>query len=95
MAPRVVGPVFLIAQAIIILLLLAHITNNGFIVLVLPMLLGVIAGIIFLIPRRNNPDYISYPFFHPSQTFIILVILSVLFIIGLAIYIQLTQHAFF
>lgn len=91
----IAGPIYAVSQIIMLILYFAHITSNGFLILILPMILSITASLIYLIPRRNNPDYILYPFFHPSRTFIVLVILCFVFVAGLALYVQFTQGAFF
>lgn len=91
----IAGPVYLIVQVVTLYLAFTKRTNNALIVFALPMVCSIIVSLIFLYPRRNDPNYVSYVFFHPSRGFIVILILSVLFFIGLVIYVQITQRAFF
>lgn len=87
-------PLYFLLQIIVYLYFKDSLAQNGFWVIFIPMLATLIFALIYLIPKRNNPNYLIYYLFHLSNISKIIILVAVLFLIGLYFYAQCRDYGF-
>lgn len=87
-------PLYFILQIAVYLYFKDSLAQNGFWVIFIPMLAILVLALIYLIPKRNNPNYQIYYLFHLSKISKIIILISALFLIGLYFYAQCRDYGF-
>jgi len=88
------GPLYIILQIAFYFYFKNSLAQNGFWVIFTPAFIMVVILLIYLIPKRNNPNYRIYYLFHLSKVSKIIVLIGALFLIGLYFYAQCQQYGF-
>jgi len=81
-------PFYFVLQIAVYLYFKDSLAQNGFWVIFIPGFVILVLALIYLFPKRNNPNYQIYYLFHLSRISKIIILLAVLFLIGLFFYAQ-------
>ncbi len=81
-------PLYFIFQLAVYLYFKNSLSQNGFWVIFIPMFATLLLALIYLIPKRNNPNYQIYYLFHLSKTSRIIILFGILLLIFLYFYAQ-------
>lgn len=81
-------PLYIVLQVTLYLIFKNSLAQNVFWVLIFPMLVILVLALIYLIPKRNNPNYSIYYLFHLSKISKIILLIGVLIIIILYFFAQ-------
>jgi len=87
-------PLFLILQIGLYLYFKDSLEQNGFWVIFTPMFVTLVLALIYLIPKRNDPNYQIYYLFHLSRISKIIILIGALFLIGLYFFAQCQEYGF-
>lgn len=79
----ILAPFYFVLQIAVYLYFKNSLTQNGFWVIFIPMFATLILALIYLIPKRNNPNYQIYYLFHLSKISKTILLIAVLFAICL------------
>ncbi|OGE27593.1 hypothetical protein A2867_03740 [Candidatus Daviesbacteria bacterium RIFCSPHIGHO2_01_FULL_40_11] len=81
-------PLYFIVQIVTYLYFRNSLYQNGFWVIMIPMLFTLVVVLIYLLPKRNNPNYQIYYLFHLSKFSKIIIIIAAVAMIGLYFFAQ-------
>lgn len=87
-------PLYFILQIAVYFYFKDSLAQNGFWVIFIPMFTILVFSLIYLIPKRNNPNYQIYYLFHLYKISKIIILISALFLIGLYFYAQCRDYGF-
>lgn len=68
--------------------------EHAVVILLTPMLIQLVLSLIYLMPKRNDPNYQIYYLFHLSKISKIIILIGALFLIGLYFYAQCQNYGF-
>lgn len=85
-------PLYFILQIVFYLYFKDSLAQNGFWVIFIPMFIMIVLALIYLIPKRNNPNYQIYYLFHLSKISKIIILIGALFLVGLYFYAQCREY---
>ena len=81
-------PLYLILQIGVYLYFKDSLAQNGFWVIFIPAMTVLILLLIYLIPKRNDPNYLIYYVFHLSKVSKFIILVGIIFFIILFFYAQ-------
>lgn len=81
-------PIYFIIQVVVYLYFKSSLSQNGFWVIMIPMLFTLALTLIYRLPKRNNPYYQIYYLFHLSKFSKIVLLISVVAMILLYLFAQ-------
>ena len=81
-------PLYFVVQIAVYFYFRNSLPQNGFWVIMLPMLFTLIIALIYLIPKRNNPNYQIYYLFHLSKFSKIVVLIAAAVMLFLYLFAQ-------
>lgn len=81
-------PLYFIVQVVTYLYFRNTLSQNGFWVIMIPMLFVLVVAVIYLLPKRNNPNYQIYYIFHLSKFSKVIILIAVVGMIGLYLFSQ-------
>lgn len=87
-------PLYFILQIVVYLYFKDSLAQNGFWVIFIPMFTILVLSLIYLIPKRNNPNYQIYYLFHLSKISKIVILIGAVFLVGLYFYAQCRGYGF-
>ncbi len=82
------GPFIILSTVVTYWIFKDSLTQNGFWVIFVPMFLSLVAALIYLIPKRNNPNYQIYYLFHLSKISKVVILVSAILLLGLYFFAQ-------
>lgn len=81
-------PLYFIVQVVAYLYFRNSLSQNGFWVIMIPMLFVLVVAVIYLLLKRKNPNYQIYYIFHLSKFSRVIILIAAVGIIGLYLFAQ-------
>lgn len=81
-------PLYFIVQVVAYLYFRNSLSQNEFWVIMIPMLFVLVFALIYLFPKRNNPNFQIYYLFHLSKFSKVIILIAVVGMIGLYLFSQ-------
>lgn len=85
-------PLYFIVQILTYLYFKNSLYQNGFWVIMIPMLFTLAVALIYLLPKRNNPNYQIYYLFHLSKFSKIVILIAVVAMVILYFFAQCREY---
>lgn len=86
-------PLYFLVQIVTYLYFRNSLYQNGFWVIMIPMLFTLVVALIYLLPKRNNPNYQIYYLFHLSKFSKIVILIAAVGMIGLYFFAQCREYS--
>ena len=90
----VLAPLIILSTVVTYLMFRNSLAQNGFWIIFVPMFLTLVAALVILIPKKNNPNYQVHHLFHLSTVSKIVILIAAILMIGLYLFAQCRDYGF-